>query len=77
MVEAIDFYREIDVERSEAQPLVDYVLSAMSVQEAVADLSEQELRARVSRLTESLERELAADGEIRITKETGLFVAQR
>ena len=61
----------------EARPLVDYALSAMSVQEAVADLSEQELRARVSRLTESLERELAADGEIRITKDTGLFVAQR
>jgi len=62
---------------NEVQPMVDYALSAMTVQEAVADLSEQELRARVSRITESLERNLADDGEIHITKETGLFVARR
>jgi hypothetical protein len=62
---------------NETQPLVDYVFSAMTVQEAVADLSEEELSARISRLNQSLEQELSALGVIRITKETGLFVARR
>jgi len=62
---------------TEARPLVDYVLSTMTVHEAVASLSEDEIRTRVSRLTESLERELADRGAIRVTKDTGLFVARR
>ncbi|MDQ3568073.1 MAG: methyltransferase domain-containing protein [Actinomycetota bacterium] len=62
---------------NETQPLVDYVLSAMTLQEAVADLAEEELSARISRLNQSLEQELSALGVIRITKETGLFVARR
>jgi len=62
---------------TEVQPLVDYVLSEMTVQEAAADLREEELHARVSLLTESLERELDESGAIHITKDTGLFVARR
>jgi hypothetical protein len=62
---------------NETQPLVDYVLSAMTLQEAVADLSGEELSARIFRLNQSLEQELSALGVIRITKETGLFVARR
>jgi ubiquinone/menaquinone biosynthesis C-methylase UbiE len=62
---------------TEAKPLVDYALSAMTVQEATARLPVAELRARVSRLTSDLDRELASQGEIRISKHTGMFVARR
>jgi len=61
---------------TEAQPLVDYVLSAMTVQEAIARLPETEIQTRVSRLTEVLEREISDRGAIHITKDTGLFVAR-
>jgi ubiquinone/menaquinone biosynthesis C-methylase UbiE len=62
---------------TEAKPLVDYALSAMTVQEATARLPVAELRARVSRLTSDLDRELASQGEIRISKHTGMFLARR
>jgi SAM-dependent methyltransferase len=62
---------------TEARPLVDYVLSTASVREALADLCEEELLARVRRLAGYLEQELNDHGGIRITKETGLFVARR
>lgn len=44
---------------------------------AVADLSCQERRDRISRLEANLRREMAAQGAIRITKDTGLFVASQ
>ena len=62
---------------TEAQPLADYALSNMTVQEAIAGLSEEEIQARTSRLTGELEREIAGRGGIHITKDTGLFVARK
>ena len=49
----------------------------MTVQEATARLPVAELRARVSRLTTDLDRKLASQGEVRISKHTGMFVARR
>lgn len=61
---------------TEAQPLVDYLLSTPTAQ-AVADrTTEVEFRDRVAALTTALERELASRGEIRISKHTGMFVAR-
>lgn len=62
---------------TETQPLVDFALSTRIVKEATAGLSEEEICVRVSRLTESLEREIADHGALHITKDTGLFVARK
>lgn len=68
---------EDDLIVTEARPLVDYILSAMTVQEAIAGLPEAEIQTRVSWLTRSLEREISDHGSIHITKDTGLFVARK
>lgn len=78
------WFREVSLRRyedalvvSEVEPLVDYLLSTTTAQ-AVADrVTKEEFRRRVSELTESLERELADHGAIRITKDPRLFVARR
>lgn len=51
-------------------PLVDYLLSGTAAHAAGRD-------GDVPGLTRSLQRELAASGGIRVTKDTGMFVARR
>lgn len=68
---------EDDLSVTEAEPLVDYVVSMMAAREISQRLPEEEFRARVSRLREALERELVSHGTIRITKDTGMFAARR
>ncbi len=62
---------------TEAEPLVDYLLSMMDAREAAARLSGAEFGERVSRLTEAVENEIASEGAVRITKSVGLFEARR
>ena len=62
---------------TEAKPLVDYLLSTPIAYSAADRSGEDEFRDRVSALTTTLERDLASRGEIRISKQTGMFVARR
>ena len=62
---------------TEIKPLVNYLLSGTAADDAERESEADEFRRRVGRLTDHLERELASRGEIRITKDTGLFVAHR
>ncbi len=54
---------------TEAAPLMDYICS-MRVRSRVSD-------EQVAGLRRHLENEIAARGEIRISKDTGMFVARR
>ena len=54
---------------TEAAPLIDYICS-MRVRSRISD-------QQVAALRQHLENEIAERGEIRITKDTGLFIAQR
>ena len=60
---------------TETKPLVDYLLSTMHGQELAKHLSAEEFRRRLSTLKDWLDKELAAQGSIHITKDTGMFVA--
>ena len=61
---------------TEAKPLVEYLLSTMAARNASKRLPAHEFRGRVSKLTELLERRLASDGAIRVTKDAGMFIAR-
>lgn len=61
---------------TEAKPLVDYLLSTTAAQEATGRVPATEFRQRVSALSAGLEKELAARGAIRISKEAGMFTAR-
>ena len=62
---------------TEVGPLVDYVLSGSAGDSARKGCSADEFDRRVSELVERLEHELASRGKIRITKDTGLFIASK
>lgn len=62
---------------TEAKPLTDYLLSGAAADAAARELAADQFRRRAAELTDHLERELASRGEIRITKDTGLFVAHK
>ena len=62
---------------TETQPLVDYLLSGAAADAAERGSAADEFGRRVADLTVRLERELASRGEIRITKDAGLFVARK
>ena len=61
---------------TEAEPLLEYLLSGATA-EAAAGEPAAEFRRRVSSLAARLERELDLHGAIRITTDPGLFVARR
>ncbi len=61
---------------TEAEPLVDYLLSGRA-SDVARETAHDEFGRRVSELEERLEQELAARGEIRVTKDVGMFVARR
>ena len=61
---------------TEAKPLMDYLLSGRA-SDVARKTAADEFGRRVAGLEERLERELAARGEIRITKDAGMFVARR
>jgi ubiquinone/menaquinone biosynthesis C-methylase UbiE len=62
---------------TEAQPLVNWLLSTITARNAEEQLPEKEWRGRVEQLAASVERELAARGVIHISKDSGMFVARR
>jgi ubiquinone/menaquinone biosynthesis C-methylase UbiE len=62
---------------TEVKPLVEYLLSGPAADSAVRKTSNDEFDRRVSDLVERLDRELARVGTIRITKDTGLFIARK
>ena len=62
---------------TETQPLVDYLLSGAAADAAERGSAADEFGRRVADLTGRLERELASRGEIRITKDAGLFAARK
>ena len=69
-------FSEVKLERypdslvvTEAAPLMDYICS-MRVRSRISD-------EQVAALRQHLENEIAELGEIRITKDTGLFIARR
>ena len=59
------------------KPLVDYLLSGAAADAAKRESGADEFNRRVAELNDRLERELASRGEIRITKDSGLFVARK
>lgn len=78
------WFRELSVRRyedalvvTETKPLVDYLLSGAAADAAERESEADEFRRRVAELIDYLERELASRGEIRITKDTGLFFAHK
>jgi ubiquinone/menaquinone biosynthesis C-methylase UbiE len=62
---------------TEAAPLVEYLLSGASADAAVRETGSEELARRAPMLRKLLDEKLAERGEIRITKDSGLFVARR
>jgi SAM-dependent methyltransferase len=62
---------------TEAEPLVEYLLSGSAADAAARRTDADEFGGRVSELVERLERELASRETIRISKDTGLFVARK
>lgn len=62
---------------TETKPLADYLLSGTAADVATDEAGAEKLRRRAAELEERLERELAEHGEIRITKDVGMFVARK
>ena len=62
---------------TEAQPLVDYLLSSPTAQALRRKLSGGDWDKRVRELSESVEQELAEHGVIHISKDSGMFVARK
>ena len=56
---------------------MDYLLSTTIAQAAAERSTEAEFHGRVAAIERCLERDLASLGEIRISKQTGMFVARR
>jgi hypothetical protein len=57
-------------------PLLVWMLSTITVREVAEGVGEREFRRRLSELSETLEREISERGEIRVTKDAGLFKAR-
>lgn len=68
--------REDELYVTEAEPLLAWILSTMTVREIAHRIGEDEFRQRASGLSETLEREISERGEIQITKDAGLFTAR-
>ncbi|CAN5794919.1 MAG: class I SAM-dependent methyltransferase [Rubrobacter sp.] len=62
---------------TEVEPLVEYLLSGSAADAALQECSADEFGLRVSDLAGRLEQELDSQGMIRITKDTGLFIARK
>lgn len=62
---------------TESGPLIAYLLSGWDMQETLAQLPQDEAAHRIKELKALIEAELASRGAIRITKDSGLFVAHR
>ncbi|MGH3147568.1 MAG: class I SAM-dependent methyltransferase [Rubrobacter sp.] len=62
---------------TEPGPLVDYLVSGRAADDARRRLTADAFDLRVPELIERLEGELASSGEIRITKDVGMFVARK
>ena len=61
---------------TEVEPLVAYLLSGSAADAADGQTEAEEFDRRVGKLVGRLEQELASQDAIRITKDTGLFVAR-
>lgn len=61
---------------TEAEPLAAYILSASWVQATLASLDAAEREERVSALRALIDHRLAEDGQVAITKDSGVFVAR-
>lgn len=62
---------------TETKPLLDYLLSGTAADSAREKLAAEVFGLKASELAERLEREFASRGEIRITKDVGMFVARK
>jgi len=62
---------------TEVEPLVEYLLSGSTADSAVRESTNDEFDRRVSDLVERLEQEMAREGTLHITKDTGLFIARK
>ncbi len=62
---------------TEAAPLMEYLLSGASADAAVRETGSEELARREAMLRKLLDEKLAERGGIRLTKDSGLFVARR
>ena len=61
---------------TEAEPLLAYLLSGWDVQAVLARLSPDEADHRVGALRILVEEQLAFSGEIRLTKDSGVFIVR-
>lgn len=78
------WFPEVDIRRfedalvvTEAEPLVAYILSSNRAHEVLSPLPPREAERRVSALRAAVERRLADEDAIHITKDPGLFIARR
>jgi SAM-dependent methyltransferase len=62
---------------TDAKPLTDYLLSGTAADAAARGLAADEFRRKTAEITGLVKQELASRGEIRITKDTGLFVDRK
>lgn len=67
---------EDELRVTEAEPLLAWILSTITAREIVGRIGKVEFRQRVSRLSEALEEEISERGEIRVSKDVGLFIAR-
>lgn len=75
---AVDLLRyEERLEVTEAEPLLAYILSCAQVQQRLASLEAADREHRVTTLRAQIDEQLAADGRINVTKDSGLFIARR
>lgn len=61
---------------TEAEPLIAWILSTVTVREIADRLGKEEFERRSSALADYLKREISERGEIQITKDAGLFTAR-
>ncbi len=68
---------EDELRVTEAKPLTAWILSTITAREIADQIEEYGFQQKVSKLSETLEREISERGEIHITKDAGLFTARR
>ena len=62
---------------TDAEPLLAYILSSSQVQTMLARLEPVDRERRIATLRSLIDDRLVADGQIRVTKDSGLFIARR
>lgn len=73
-VDLLRFQERLEV--TVAEPLLAYILSSAQIQQRLASLEAADREHRATTLRELIAEQLAVKGQIRITKDAGLFIAR-